>query len=40
MRVSVIGASRPSKRGLDLAEAVGRELGNRGHDMVCGGRGA
>lgn len=39
MRVSVIGASRPSERGLDLAEGVGRELGERGHDLVCGGRG-
>ncbi|MFB6310076.1 MAG: Rossmann fold nucleotide-binding protein [Salinirussus sp.] len=39
MRVSVIGASQPSETGRDDAFAVGQELGERGHDLVCGGLG-
>ncbi len=38
MRVSVIGGSRCSDQGADLAAAVGRRLAERGHDLVCGGR--
>ena len=37
MRVSVIGGSECSERGADHAEAVGRELAARGHEVVCGG---
>lgn len=37
MRVSVIGGSAPSARAADLAEAVGRELADRDHELVCGG---
>jgi uncharacterized protein (TIGR00725 family) len=37
MRVSVIGGSQCSDRGAELAEAVGRELAERGHELVCGG---
>jgi len=37
MRVSVIGGSAPSAAATDRAEAVGRELADRGHELVCGG---
>jgi uncharacterized protein (TIGR00725 family) len=37
MRVSVIGGSAPSAAAADRAEAVGRELAERGHELVCGG---
>ena len=39
MRVSVIGGGTITDEQADLAEAVGRELGRRGHAVVCGGRG-
>jgi uncharacterized protein (TIGR00725 family) len=37
MRVSVIGSSRCSERGAERATAVGRQLAERGHELVCGG---
>ncbi len=37
--IGVIGASRPSAEGLRMAEAVGREIANRGAVLVCGGLG-
>lgn len=37
MRVSVIGGSRPSEADYETAVELGRELGTRGHDVVCGG---
>lgn len=39
MRVSVIGGGEISDEESALAEAVGRELASRGHDVVCGGLG-
>lgn len=39
MRVSVIGGGTVSETAASRAEAVGRELGTRGHTVVCGGRG-
>lgn len=39
MRVSVIGASEPRPETEQLAESVGARLGERGHDVVCGGLG-
>ncbi|MFB6176449.1 MAG: TIGR00725 family protein [Halobaculum sp.] len=39
MRVSVIGGSTVDERRRSLAERVGRELGDRGHTLVCGGLG-
>lgn len=39
MRVSVIGGSSVTDAEYDLAEAVGRLLGERGHTLVCGGLG-
>ncbi|MFC3959661.1 LOG family protein [Halovivax cerinus] len=39
MRVSVIGGGEITDAESELAEAVGRELGTRGHDVVCGGLG-
>ena len=39
MRVSVIGGGKISDDESAVAEAVGRELANRGHDVVCGGLG-
>ena len=38
MRVSVIGGSVVTDAQYELAEAVGRLLGKRGHEVVCGGR--
>lgn len=39
MRVSVIGGSECTDRGAERAAAVGRELAERGHGLVCGGLG-
>ena len=39
MRVSVIGGSRCTEREAETAEAVGRLLAERGHELVCGGLG-
>lgn len=39
MRVSIIGSGTPTKSEADTARAVGRVLGERGHTLVCGGRG-
>lgn len=39
MRVSVIGGSRPTEADYETAVTLGRELGTRGHDVVCGGLG-
>lgn len=38
MRVSVIGGGTITDDEVDVAVAVGRELGARGHTVVCGGR--
>jgi uncharacterized protein (TIGR00725 family) len=37
--IAVIGAGEPSNEVADLAEKVGRELGERGLTLVCGGLG-
>lgn len=37
--ISVIGASSPTPKGIDLAESVGAELARRGYTVVCGGLG-
>lgn len=39
MRVSVIGGSSVTDEEYDRARDVGRLLGERGHTVVCGGRG-
>ena len=39
MRVSVIGGSTVGPEPYETAREVGRLLGERGHDVVCGGRG-
>ncbi|WP_299268909.1 LOG family protein [Halorientalis sp.] len=39
MRVSVIGGGVIDHETAETARAVGRELGNRGHTVVCGGHG-
>jgi len=39
MRVSVIGGGRVDEATYETAVAVGRELGERGHTVVCGGLG-
>jgi len=39
MRVSVIGGSTVTDEQYDLAREVGWVLGERGHEIVCGGRG-
>jgi uncharacterized protein (TIGR00725 family) len=39
MIISVVGGDRASEEALALAEAVGRELADRGCTLVCGGRG-
>ncbi|WP_096391109.1 TIGR00725 family protein [Halopenitus persicus] len=39
MRVSVIGGSSIDDTEARIAEAVGRELADRGHTVVCGGLG-
>lgn len=38
MRVSVVGGGRVTDAEYEQALAVGRELGERGHAVVCGGR--
>ncbi|MEF8782210.1 MAG: TIGR00725 family protein [Haloarculaceae archaeon] len=39
MRVSVIGGSTVTDEQYESAREVGRLLGERGHEVVCGGRG-
>jgi len=39
MRVSVIGGSTVTDEEYATAERLGRELGECGHEVVCGGRG-
>lgn len=39
MRVSVIGGGAITSEAESRAEKIGRELGRRGHAVVCGGRG-
>ena len=39
VRVSVIGGGTITDDSRTVATAVGRELGRRGHTVVCGGRG-
>ena len=39
MMIAVIGGDNPSQDVLPAAEAVGRELAERGHTLICGGRG-
>jgi uncharacterized protein (TIGR00725 family) len=39
MRVSVIGGGSITDEQAAVAAAVGREIGSRGHTLVCGGRG-
>lgn len=39
MRVSVIGGGNVSDEEYATAERLGRLLGERGHEVVCGGRG-
>jgi uncharacterized protein (TIGR00725 family) len=39
MRVSVIGGSSVTDEEYETARRLGRELGDRGHEMVCGGLG-
>ena len=39
MIIAVIGGESPPPEALPAAEAVGRELAQRGHAVICGGRG-
>ena len=39
MIIAVIGGDSPPPEALPKAEAVGRELAERGHTLICGGRG-
>ena len=39
MIIAVIGGDSPPPEALPLAEAVGREVAQRGHVLICGGRG-
>jgi uncharacterized protein (TIGR00725 family) len=39
MRVSVIGGSTVTDEQYDIARRLGRRLAERGHEVVCGGRG-
>lgn len=39
MIIAVIGGDNPPVAVLPLAEAVGREIAERGHVLICGGRG-
>jgi uncharacterized protein (TIGR00725 family) len=39
MIIAVIGGSSPAPEARSQAEAVGRELAQRGHTVICGGRG-
>ena len=39
MIIAVVGGSKPAPDALTQAEAVGRELAQRGHTVICGGLG-
>ncbi len=39
MIIAVIGGDTPPAEVLPVAQAVGREIGRRGHTLICGGRG-
>ena len=39
MIIAVIGGDSPPPEGLPLAEQVGRQVAERGHVLICGGRG-
>ena len=39
MRISVIGGGTCTDEEAAVAAAVGREIADRGHELVCGGRG-
>jgi len=39
MMIAVIGGDAAAEAVLPQAEAVGREIGRRGHTLICGGRG-
>lgn len=39
MRISVVGGSTVTEAQRAIAERVGREIGERGHALVCGGLG-
>ena len=39
MIIAVVGGDSPPPETLPPAEAVGREIGRRGHTLICGGRG-
>ncbi len=39
MFIAVIGGDSPPPEALPAAEAVGREIAQRGHVLICGGRG-
>lgn len=39
MIIAVIGGDSPTAAVLPKAEAVGREIAQRGHTLICGGRG-
>ena len=39
MMIAVIGGDNAPQAVLPMAEAVGREIGRRGHTLICGGRG-
>ena len=39
MIIAVVGGDSPPPEALPQAEAVGRELAQRGHTLICGGRG-
>ena len=39
MMIAVIGGDAPPAHVMPLAEAVGREVAQRGHVLICGGRG-
>ncbi|MEX0785225.1 MAG: TIGR00725 family protein [Dehalococcoidia bacterium] len=39
MIIAVIGGDNPPAGVLPTAEAVGREIAQRGHTLICGGRG-
>ncbi len=39
MRVTVVGGSTVTEEQAGVAERVGREIGRRGHTLICGGLG-
>lgn len=39
MRIAVIGSEAATERERQAARAVGRAIGEAGHDLICGGRG-